>query len=160
MTQSFLNCESTCDLTDVSASIYDIKPRPDLLTLSTVLDNLSASRNLFWKAEMRQFGAIAYETFGNRRVNCFSDKRLLPLTKKYKKTPGQILLRYAIDRNLAVIPKSTSPSRIAENAEIFDFELEVDEIDFLLGLELGFRVVELSHNSSHKYFPHCENYSE
>jgi len=95
-----------------------------------------------------------------KHVPLIKDKRLLPLAKKYKKSPAQILLRYALDRNLCVIPKSTSPSRILDNADIFDFELEIDEVDFLLGLELGFRVVELSHNSSHKYFPHRKDYSE
>ena len=66
----FLNCERMCDLKDLSDSKYDKKPQLDLLTLSMAFYNLSVSCNLFSQAEMRQFGANAYETVGNRRVKC------------------------------------------------------------------------------------------
>ena len=57
MAQTFLNFENSCDLTDVQASMYDTKPRPDLLTLFTTFYDLSVSCNLFPKAEMHQFRA-------------------------------------------------------------------------------------------------------
>ena len=70
MAHTFLICESTCDLTDVPASMYDRKPRPDLLTVSTTFYDLSVSRNRFSKAEMRQFGASGTEGLsGNEGVN-------------------------------------------------------------------------------------------
>uniref|UniRef100_A0A914DFH2 NADP-dependent oxidoreductase domain-containing protein n=1 Tax=Acrobeloides nanus TaxID=290746 RepID=A0A914DFH2_9BILA len=48
---------------------------------------------------------------------------VLELSKKYKKTPSQILLRQMIQRGIAVIPKSTNPDRLQQNINIFDFEL-------------------------------------
>ncbi|KAK6040350.1 hypothetical protein COOONC_22145 [Cooperia oncophora] len=43
----------------------------------------------------------------------------------------QILLRYLMDRNIAIIPKSVTPSRIVENFQLFDFALSADDIKLL-----------------------------
>ncbi|PAV58506.1 hypothetical protein WR25_17099 [Diploscapter pachys] len=59
------------------------------------------------------------------------DANVKELAKKYNKTPAQILLRYAMDRGIAVIPKSVTPSRIKENFQLFDFKLSPEEIKTL-----------------------------
>ncbi|CAJ0595071.1 unnamed protein product [Cylicocyclus nassatus] len=56
------------------------------------------------------------------------DEKVKKLAAKYKKTPAQILLRYAMDRNIAIIPKSVKIARIKENFDVFDFSLKPDEI--------------------------------
>ncbi|KAK5969337.1 Oxidoreductase [Trichostrongylus colubriformis] len=48
----------------------------------------------------------------------FEDENVKNLAKKYSKTPAQILLRYVMDRNIAVIPKSVKQSRIVENFQV------------------------------------------
>ena len=45
------------------------------------------------------------------------DELVKKLTKKYSKTPGQICLKWAVQQNIVVIPKSTTPVRIRENAD-------------------------------------------
>ncbi|KAK6036781.1 hypothetical protein COOONC_25714 [Cooperia oncophora] len=47
--------------------------------------------------------------------NPLEDENVKSLAQKYSKTPAQILLRYVMDRNIAIIPKSVNPSRIVEN---------------------------------------------
>ncbi|CAJ0920655.1 unnamed protein product, partial [Mesorhabditis belari] len=56
------------------------------------------------------------------------DAYVKELAKKYNKSPAQILLRYCIERNIAVIPKSVTPSRVRENFQVFDFKLTADEM--------------------------------
>ena len=51
--------------------------------------------------------------------------------RKYGKTPAQVLLRFLIQSDVAVIPKSVHEARIRENIDIFDFELTADEMDAL-----------------------------
>jgi diketogulonate reductase-like aldo/keto reductase len=55
------------------------------------------------------------------------------------KTPAQVLLRWGLQHGRSVIPKSTKPSRIAENLDVFDFELADDDMRAIDGLETGYR---------------------
>jgi len=59
---------------------------------------------------------------------------LLGLAEKYGKTVSQVILRWELQNNIVIIPKSVTPSRIKENSEIFDFELSQDELDAISGL--------------------------
>ena len=51
-------------------------------------------------------------------------------------------------------------SRLAANADVFDFKLSENDLSQLKELERGFRVVELAANQDHKYYPFRDNYSE
>ncbi|CAB3399475.1 unnamed protein product [Caenorhabditis bovis] len=59
------------------------------------------------------------------------DANVKKLGEKYNKSPAQVLLRYAMDRGLAIIPKSINEKRIIENFQLFDFKLSQDEIKLL-----------------------------
>ena len=62
------------------------------------------------------------------------------LAAKYNKTPAQIALRWNLQHEVVTIPKSVRPSRIAENTQIFDFELSQADMNLLDGLDEGKRV--------------------
>lgn len=51
------------------------------------------------------------------------------------RSPAQVLLRWGIQKNVVVLPKSVTRERIAENAALFDFELDADAMQLLDGLE-------------------------
>jgi diketogulonate reductase-like aldo/keto reductase len=55
------------------------------------------------------------------------------------KTPAQVMLRWGLQHGRSVIPKSTKPGRIAENINVFDFELSADEMTAIDGLDTGRR---------------------
>jgi len=81
------------------------------------------------------------------------DPTLKKIAEKYNKTPAQILIRFPIDRGIAVIPKSVTLSRIADNKNVFDFSLAKEDIDTLLGLNITYRFCPLSAHKSHKHWP-------
>lgn len=58
------------------------------------------------------------------RGQALDDATLKDLAQRYGKTPAQIVLRWHIQNGLMVIPKSVTPARIRENANIFDFALD------------------------------------
>lgn len=57
------------------------------------------------------------------------------LATKYKKSAAQIILRWHVQQDLVVIPKSVTPERIRSNLEIFDFELDDDDMDRIASLD-------------------------
>ncbi len=61
------------------------------------------------------------------------------LARKHGRTPAQVLLRWGIQHELVVIPKSVRPERIRENADVFGFELDADDLRELDGLDEGYR---------------------
>ena len=61
------------------------------------------------------------------------------LAAAHGKTPAQVLLRWGLQHGRSVIPKSTKPGRIAENIDVFDFELTADEMTAIDALDTGKR---------------------
>ncbi len=59
--------------------------------------------------------------------------------RRTARRPAQVMLRWGIQQGRSVIPKSTKPHRIAENIDVFDFELTADELAAIDALDTGSR---------------------
>ncbi|XVQ16226.1 aldo/keto reductase [Spirillospora sp. CA-255316] len=68
------------------------------------------------------------------------DPALAPIAKAHGRTPAQVVLRWHLQLGNVVIPKSVTPSRIAENAEVFGFELTGEEMAAIGALDSGTRL--------------------
>ena len=78
----------------------------------------------------------AYAPLGQGRANeMFNEPIVIELSKKYVKTPAQILLRFQIQKGVIIIPKSVHDDRIKENIDIFDFLLNEEEMNALSKLD-------------------------
>ena len=69
--------------------------------------------------------------------NITAKQPVAALADKYKRTPAQIALRWDLQHEVVVIPKSSRPERILENSQIFDFELSPEDMSLLDGLNEG-----------------------
>lgn len=72
---------------------------------------------------------MAYAPLGQGRKNeMFEAPTLVEIAQAHGKTPAQVALRYLVQRDVIVIPKSVHPERIQQNIDIFDFELSAGEM--------------------------------
>jgi len=64
---------------------------------------------------------------------------LVDIGKKYNKSSAQVMLRWCIQKDMVVLPKSVHPERIRENMDLFDFDLDARDLQRIAGLEKDFR---------------------
>ena len=79
----------------------------------------------------------AWAPLGGGRYKPFEDEMLKGIAAKYNKSVGQVLLRWNVQRGV-VVPKSTHVERIKENIDIFDFELNEEEMKQISSLNMGY----------------------
>ncbi len=90
-------------------------------------------RKLLEACEERDIALEAYSPLGTGRY--LSDPRVREIADRVGRTPSQVLLRWCVQRDLIVIPKSTHRERIEENAAIFDFTLSDEDMAALDALD-------------------------
>jgi len=73
--------------------------------------------------------------FAEGKNNIFQNELLLSIGKKYNKSIAQVILRWLIQRNVVVIPKSVRKERIEENFNVFDFELSAEDMEAIKTLD-------------------------
>ncbi|MFG2830183.1 aldo/keto reductase [Streptomyces sp. NPDC048434] len=97
------------------------------------------------QAESRAFHArhhIATEAWSplGQGKGLLENATIAELAAKHGKTPAQVVLRWHLQLGNVVIPKSVTPSRIAENIDVFDFELDDEDLATLARLDTGNRL--------------------
>ena len=68
-----------------------------------------------------------------------NDPRLVSIARKYSKSPAQILIRWALQHDVVVIPKSAKRERIIEDADVFDFAISAEDMRTLDGFNENLR---------------------
>jgi 2,5-diketo-D-gluconate reductase A len=97
----------------------------------------------FGNEEVRAFGrehgiiTEAWSPLGRGRV--LEDPTLARIAEAHGRTPAQVVLRWHVQRGDVVFPKSATPSRIEENARVFDFELDDADMAAVTALDRGER---------------------
>lgn len=88
---------------------------------------------------MKKYGVQheAWGPFAEGKKNCFTNPVLVGIGEKYAKSAAQVALRFLIQSDVVVIPKSTHRERMEENLDIFDFALSGEEIDTIRALDEG-----------------------
>ncbi|MDN3074396.1 aldo/keto reductase [Enterococcus faecalis] len=78
----------------------------------------------------------AWAPFAEGRHELFTKPVLTEIGKQYGKTVGQVVLRWLIQRGIVALAKSVHPERMAENIDIFDFELSKEDIEKIANLDM------------------------
>ena len=84
-------------------------------------------------------GIHRYRPVGAANADVLQNPVITDLAAKYGKTPAQVVLRWHLDEGRSALPKSVTPSRIAQNIGVFDFTLEPGELTAIDALDTGLR---------------------
>ena len=121
--------ETVIDLTFVTPAVNQIELHP-----------------LLNQAELRAANAehdVVTEAYSPLAVGGLLDNpTVTSVAAEYSRTPAQVLIRWSLQLGNVVISRSAKPERIAENLDVFDFELAAEHMDALNGLNDGTRVRE------------------
>ena len=109
--------------------------RPAVNQIETNVWNQQWSAGDFMQEQGIQHEAWAPFAEGNNGV--FQNPLLAEIAKKHSRTVGQVMLRWLIQRNVVVIPKSVRKERMAENLSVFDFELDAEDMAKIRTLDTG-----------------------
>jgi diketogulonate reductase-like aldo/keto reductase len=83
-------------------------------------------------------GGITFYRDG-QHTSTLADPVIAGIAESHGKTPAQVMLRWGVQQGRSVIPKSTKPARIAENLDVFDFDLTAEELAAIDALDTGVR---------------------
>lgn len=91
------------------------------------------------KEYMQKHGTqiMSWGPFAEGRNNYFNTPELKEIGAKYGKTPAQVALRFLLQSDVVVIPKSTHVERMQENFAVFDFALDEEDMQKLAALDTG-----------------------
>lgn len=81
----------------------------------------------------------AYSPLAHGKTSAVPDVTVTKIAKKHGKTYAQIMIRWLLEQDMVVIPKSVTPSRIAENIDVFDFKLDDQDMSELAKLDRDMR---------------------
>ena len=91
------------------------------------------------QAIMREYNTalMSWGPFAEGKNNLFQNQTLTAIGAKYNKTAAQVALRFLVERDIIVIPKSIRPERMRENLDIFNFSLTAEEMEQIAQLNGG-----------------------
>lgn len=113
------------------ACFNDFKPMVNQIETNPLCQQIEARK---W---LDKYG-IAHESWaplGEGRNGLFENTTLKQIGEKYGKTTAQVMLRWNIQRGVVVIPKSTHIERMQENFDVFDFELDKEDMEKIASLD-------------------------
>ena len=117
--------EELAKISDVVPAVNQIECHP--LCYPKELIEYCQSRGI----QIQAYAPLARGAYLDNDVMCV-------LGTKYGRTPAQIGLRWAVQKGISVIPKSSHPDRIQSNSQIFDFTIEQEDMDILDTLNQDF----------------------
>jgi 2,5-diketo-D-gluconate reductase A len=125
----------------IGVSNYDVRDLERVIAAATVppvvnqvqFSPFEYRRKLLEAAERHDVALEAYSPLGTGRH--LANRTVKQLASRIGRTPAQVLLRWCLQHNLIVIPKSAHRDRIAENSRIFDFTLAADDMAVLDALD-------------------------
>ncbi len=117
-------------------NVASIKPMVNQIESHPYFTN----QNLIDFCKKNEIAVQAWSPLGGEGAPLLSDSIINDLARKYNKTAAQIIIRWNIQRDVIVLPKSVNKDRIISNIQVFDFEISSDDMNAISALNQNKRV--------------------
>eukprot|EP00478_Filoreta_tenera_P000987 GABV01000995.1.p1 GENE.GABV01000995.1~~GABV01000995.1.p1 ORF type:complete len:336 (+),score=169.52 GABV01000995.1:57-1010(+) len=149
----------------------DINEILEIATVKPVVNQVESHPYLVQKdlqefCESKGIAITAYSPLGNIRptaednVTPLEDPVVKEIAKAHGKTPAQVLIKWNIDMGRIVIPKTVTPARIPENANILDLELSNEELEKLCSLDRGLHTINPKWFKNEDFWPRRHDFEQ
>jgi len=131
---------------EIGVSNFTTKHLEELLKNSSIVPTIN---QVEFSPYLFQADLMEYCKSKKIQIECYSpltqgrklaDPKLVEIAKKYSKSTAQILIKWSLQHDLVVLPKSKTKERIIENFNVFDFEISKEDMDSLDGFNENLRV--------------------
>jgi diketogulonate reductase-like aldo/keto reductase len=124
----------------IGISNFDVGEIDELLAMADIRPVVNQVQFGPWKFRSDLLAAceereIVLESYSPLNSSHLGDSRIQEIAESHGRTPAQVLLRWVVQRDIPVIPKSVRRERIEENGQLFDFELSDEEMEELDSLD-------------------------
>ncbi|KAF5275188.1 hypothetical protein FQR65_LT04220 [Abscondita terminalis] len=140
---------SNCNQKQIQRIINNARIRPACVQIE--LHAYFQQKEMVNYCKENNMAVVCYSPLGSpglgKFVSAFGQEISLPdilgnnivaaIAKKHNKTPAQVLLRHSMQKGLVPIPKSSTPKRIWENIDVYNFKLNAEDMEKLNGLDQG-----------------------
>ena len=96
---------------------------------------------------------VAYSPIGRGDKQLLNEPILKEMAEKYKRSVAQVIMRWLIQRNITIIPKTTKKERLIENICLFDFKLTKADMRKIYSLNKNKRIITLSEAVNNMEYP-------
>ena len=139
------------------AKVSDVRPAINEIEISP----LNTQKKLIQWCQEHNIHVTAMSTFSHFRSNeprfeIINNPKLIQIGQKYHKSSVQVVLRWMVQQDIAVIPKTWNFEHLAENIQILDFELSDEDMKSIDGLDGG-KFLNYNPFLSFKYLPNIQN---
>ncbi|WP_045276488.1 aldo/keto reductase [Microbacterium terrae] len=124
------------DAVDVVPAVNQVELHP--YHVQRAVQEADADRGILTQAWSPIGGITFYPgPWGDERRSVMQDETIAAIAAAHGRSPAQVMIRWHLQQGRSAIPKSTNPTRIAENFAVFDFELSGDELALIDSLDTG-----------------------
>ncbi|SDW23744.1 aldo/keto reductase [Streptococcus equinus] len=119
--------------------VADLAIFADIIPMVNQVETHVFNQQLNARKTMDEYGVQieSWGPFAEGRNNFFTNETLVTIGQKYQKSAAQVALRYLIQRDVIVIPKTVHKNRMAQNFDVFDFVLSDEDMSEILKLDMG-----------------------
>lgn len=141
--EGYVKSIGVCSFTIRDFELYEAASKEIPMINQIEISPYNTNKEIISYCQGRGVQLEAFATFGTTKKNpvasaeLFENVIIANLSKKYGKTPSQVILRWVLEQGVSVVPKARSTKHLEENIDVFDFELTAEEMQAIDTLNQG-----------------------